>query len=82
MVEHKCVKSFDDSSEGREVEATFKFYIEHLEAKNVGIRITVSDDESTMRAHLAHSHKEEIEAGMLTSSLAKTEIRCKENSHW
>ena len=64
-VEHECVKNYVGSSKGMETEAIFRLCIEYWEGKNIGIGIVVSDDDSTMRAHLTHLHKENNEAGIV-----------------
>ena len=53
-VNHEWAKNYNGSSKNMEVGVIFRFCIAYLGRKNVGIIIAVSDNDSTMGAHLTH----------------------------
>ena len=58
--QHKCPKNYDGSSKGMEAEGSLRLCKRAWERRYT-IGIIVSDDDSTMRAILKHSHKDKKE---------------------
>ena len=51
---HECVKNFDGSSKSMEAEGIVQLVTEAFNTRNFIVHVIISDDDSTMRAHLKH----------------------------